>query len=91
MLSKIHLLHVLSTTIINKAFMISDIFQTFVDWNVCDETFVRVQKNHFRKSYICSSDNLISNMASGRYTRKAVIGFPKSTRPMFEYADDRVR
>ena len=49
-----------------------------------------LKKNHFRKSYICSSDNLISNMASGRFTRKAVIGFQKSTRPMFEYADDGV-
>ena len=38
-----------------------------------------LKKNHFRKSYICSSDNLISNMASGRNTRKAVIGFEKST------------
>ena len=71
--------------------MISDIFQIFVDWNVCDETFVRIKKNYFRKSYICSSDNLISNMASGRYTRKAVIGFQKSTRQLFEYADDGVR
>ena len=47
------------------------------------------KKNPFyRKSYICSSDYLISNMASGRYTRKAIIGFQESTRLTFEYADD---